>query len=480
MSWIDNRLRQCSRETPDRLWLAEARTAMQLTFGEAAQIVDRYRQILVAKGVVPGQRVLLAVKNPLHFALLWLAILDWGAVAVPLNAQSPVPEWERTIDQLEISWCVCDQMPSDWSQFYSSTEGPGQLCWAGPFRKQANLYPTGGVVLFTSGSTGEPKPVGLPLKSLWSAALDVAFSHQLQSSDRGYCPLPLFHVNAQVVALLSSLAAGSSLVLDGQLDRQRFWQQIDDWEITWANLVPTLLTLLLKDQQHQPTHPERIRFLRTASAPLPGSVKSGAEKTWGIDIVQSYGISEAAGPVTVNTETRLKPYSVGQPRGVKVALLPSTGGTWEIGLRGARVIDPEWGPNGWAKTRFYEGWYRTGDLGHADRDGDFYVDGRIKEVINRGGEKVFPAEVESVLLSHPMVKECAVVGRPNPVLGEDVVAYVVADNLSAIETELRGVVQGQLSAYKAPVSYIAVDQLPRNATGKLMRQHLQQRSSQLA
>ncbi|PSR32068.1 MAG: hypothetical protein C7B46_16015 [Sulfobacillus benefaciens] len=297
-----------------------------------------------------------------------------------------------------------------------------------------------------------------------------------KSGGRGYCPLPLFHVNAEVVGVLSSLAARASVILDLKMTRHRFWQSMEEWNITWINLVPALLTLLIKDGSYASFRSQRIRFLRTASAPLPSSVKIAAENMFGIEVVQSYGISEACGPVTVNISGSEKPHSVGMPDGVEVTLL--TNG--EIGIRGPRVIDPAWGPNEWAQSRYIDGWYRTGDLGHFDPDGNLYIDARVKDVINRGGEKIFPAEVESVLLSHPAVYECAVVGRPNPVLGEEVVAFVVAENLPAIEHELRSLVATQLSPYKAPAAYLMVNQLPRSGTGKILRHHLIQRSSQPA
>lgn len=479
MSQIQEQLQEWSKNTPEFLWLGEGATGDWVTVADAAQIVRHYVAMLTDFGVEPGQRVLLGVSRPIRFALLWLALLDLGAVAVPVDSAAPRSERSRMADQLSVSWMVVDEFLASGTDFGNGivmVDDQGRLSLIRSVLQTGDRYASGGVVLFTSGSTGEPKPVGLPLAALCQAAKRVAVSHKLGPNDRGYCPLPLFHVNAEVVGVLSSLAAKSSLILDLKMARHRFWQSMEEWKITWINLVPTLLTLLIKDSSYASFRSERIRFLRTASAPLPSSVKIVAETMFGLEVVQSYGISEACGPVTVNLAGNEKSHSVGTPDGVEVTLL--TNG--EIGIRGSRVIDPAWGPNAWAQSRYFDGWYLTGDLGRFDSDGYLYIDGRVKDVINRGGEKIFPAEVESVLLAHPAVDECAVVGRSNPVLGEEVVAFVVTKNLHAIEPELRSLVADQLSPHKAPTAYLTVNQLPRNRSGKILRHQLLQRSTQPA
>ncbi len=479
MSQIQQQLQEWSQNTPQFLWLGEGATGDWVTVADAARLVRHYVAMLTDFGVEPGQRVLLGVSRPIRFALLWLALLDLGAVAVPVDSSAPTSERIRIAGQISVSWMVADESTAGETApgvGVVMVDGKGRLSLLRSDLQTGDRYTSGGVVLFTSGSTGEPKPVGLPLAALCQAAKRVAVSHHLGPNDRGYCPLPLFHVNAEVVGVLSSLAARSSLILDLRMMRHRFWQNMKEWKITWINLVPTLLTLLIKDSGYLPFRSERVRFLRTASASLPTSVKIAAENMFDIEVVQSYGISEACGPVTVNTAGKEKPHSVGVPDGVEITLL--MGG--EIGIRGPQVIDPAWGPNEWAQSRYFDGWYRTGDLGHCDPDGYLYIDGRVKDVINRGGEKIFPAEVESVLLAHPAVYECAVVGRPNPVLGEEVVAFLVTNNLNTIEPELRSLVASQLSPYKAPTVYMAVNQLPRNRSGKILRHQLLPRSTQPA
>ncbi len=478
MSWFESQWDAWAPERRTVPWITIGQTEETLSIDQALSAIKSHRETLYGAGLGRGQRVLLAVSNPIQFITAWFAIIDIGAVAVPVSPLAPPAEWDRIHATIRLSAAILDDTQASIADDRAFTiirmRQDGRIEAPGLVSPCANPYGSGGVVLFTSGSTGEPKPVGLSLGVLMHAAQDVVNAHQLSPSDIGYCPLPLFHVNAEVVGVLSSLVAQSSLVVDNGLSRTGFWDLIEKVGATWINLVPTLITLLLKDPEATPKKTQRIRFIRSASAPLPDSVRTGAETRFGIPLVQSYGISEAGGPVTVESQRHLfgDRGGVGRPWGVSVKILPHSSGHGEIAVQGPRVMDPQWGPNAWIQARMSDGWYRTGDLGHFDSPGLLHVDGRVKDVINRGGEQIFPGEIEDIFLTHPKVRECAVIGHPNPVLGEEVVAVVATDDLDAIESELRQLAETYLSPFKRPIRYLAIDMLPKNRTGKILREAL--------
>lgn len=480
MSWLQNQIGTGDPERVKTPWITIGQTEETISREGLLAAVKRHQVELHRAGLAPGERVLLGLSHPIHFITAWLAIMDMGAVAVPVSPLAPAAEWDRIHTSVGLSAAVIDYSRADLLHHPSYapilTDSQGQMQATRPVTPGLARYASPGVVLFTSGSTGEPKPVGLSLATLLQAAQHVVDAHHLRSSDVGYCPLPLFHVNAEVIGVLSSLLAESTLVVDQGLSRVGFWDLIDHVNATWINLVPTLITLLIKDPDGQPKNGHRIRFIRSASAPLPDSVRKTAEARFGIPIVQSYGISEAAGPVTIESTRHVLGVrgGVGRPWGVAVKILPHPSGHGEIGVGGPRVMDPGWGPNAWIESRLTDGWYRTGDLGHFDASGLLHVDGRIKDVINRGGEQIFPGEIEDILLTHPKVRECAVIGQPNPVLGEEVVAVIATDDLLAIEDELRRLAESFLSPFKRPVRYKAIDALPKNRTGKVRRDVLRQ------
>jgi acyl-CoA synthetase (AMP-forming)/AMP-acid ligase II len=481
VSWLET---QMGTGDPERLktpWITIGQTKETISREEALAAVKRHQVELHRAGLAPGERVLLGLSHPIHFITAWFAIMDMGAVAVPVSPLAPAAEWDRIHNSIGLAAAVIDQTRTDLLHTpppYASifTDPEGRMQATRPVTPSPSRYASPGVVLFTSGSTGEPKPVGLSLATLMQAAQHVVDAHHLMPRDVGYCPLPLFHVNAEVIGVLSSLVAQSALVVDSGLSRAGFWDLIDQVNATWINLVPTLITLLIKDPESKPKYGHRIRFIRSASAPLPDSVRKTAETKFEIPIVQSYGISEAAGPVTVESTRHVLGTrgGVGRPWGVAVKILPHPSGHGEIVVGGPRVMDPEWGPNAWIQNRLTDGWYHTGDLGHFDASGLLHVDGRIKDVINRGGEQIFPGEIEDILLTHPKVRECAVIGQPNPVLGEEVVAVIATDDLVAIEDELRRLAEADLSPFKRPVRYTAIDALPKNRTGKIRRDVLRQ------
>ena len=309
----------------------------------------------------------------------------------------------------------------------------------------------------------------------------MASHHRLSPADRGYCCLPLFHINAEVVGLLATLAARACLVVDRKFSRRGFWPLIEEKRITWINAVPAIITVLAMDPVERPAG--RVRFIRSASAPLAPSVLERFEQAFGIPVVETYGMTEAASMITANPlDGPRKPGSVGLPAGAEVRVVPVPGATDGVGrvqIRGRGVIT-QYAAGGRAGAIDPDGWLDTGDLGRLDSDGYLFLAGRSDDVINRGGEKIYPRDIEDFLLAQDGVSSAAVVAAHDEVLGERPVAYIVpagswsADKLEYALLEACG--EG-LPRAKRPAAFFVVEEMPLGRTGKISRRRLRELAS---
>ena len=342
----------------------------------------------------------------------------------------------------------------------------------------------------TSGTTGDPKGVILDEYQIAWSADHVRTSHRLTPADRGLTVLPFFHVNGPVVGLCASIMAGSTIVIARTFSRSRFWSWIGAYQVTWASIVPTIVAILLGTDR--PAFlPGVLRFIRTGAAALPATDLRAFEAKFGIPLIETYGLTEAASEVTANPVPpgRHKPGSAGLPVGVSLRICRprvdgdevlhevSRGETGEMCISGPSVISAYYGNAD--KESFQDGWFRTGDLGYQDEEGYLFITGRLRDVIIRGGENIAPREIEEVLETYPTVREAAVIGRPDAIYGEQVVAYIVANGPWSPELaqQLHAYAARRLSAHKVPVDFIAVDALPKNALGKVAHRLLQARDA---
>jgi acyl-CoA synthetase (AMP-forming)/AMP-acid ligase II len=419
--------------------------------------------------------------DPLGYATALVSLLGAGRVAVPLDPAAPAAEVGRVLAVARPAAVVSDG-PEGLPPGLPVLAGPDPDADPGPAR---GVRPAGGIFLCTSGTTGSPKGVLLSERQLTHVAVGVAIHHRLTPADRGYCCLPLFHVNAEVVGLLATLAARACLVLDRRFSRRGFWAAIEDKQVTWINAVPAIITVLAADPAAAPSS-GLVRFVRSASAPLPPSVLGRFERTFGIPVVETYGMTEAASMITANPlRGPRKAGSAGLPAGAEVRIvqrdgqryLPCPAGTvGRVQIRGRGVIS-EYAENGPAGAIDPDGWLDTGDLGHLDRDGYLFLAGRSDDVINRGGEKIYPREIEDVLLAQPGVRFAAVVAARDEVLGERPVAYVVPAGPGPgqpLEDALREACEAALPRPKRPAAFHLVPELPVGPTGKVARRRLRE------
>jgi oxalate---CoA ligase len=515
-------------------YLADARGPATLSYAGLLETVIDVERRLDAAGLPPGARIVVRLDQPVDYATALVAIIAAGRVAVPLDPGAPDTDVARvlgvarpaavvyrvdaaspvdtvyavgavspvgTVSPVDAASPVDTVSEVDTVSRLDAARGDargGQRGEAtGPFEiaefdfdvidsvDPAGLVSAtsgtagGGIFLCTSGTTGTPKGILLRDEQLAHVASSVVDCHRLTTADRGYCSLPLFHVNAEVVGVLATLRAGARLALDRKFSRRGFWQLISERGITWINAVPAIISILAIEPPV--SRPAALRFVRSASAPLPLAALERFEGALGVPVVETYGMTEAASMITANpVDGPRKPGSAGRPASAQVRVELGDGGAarpGEIGrvqIRGAGVIT-SYDSGGRPGVIDADGWLDTSDLGYTDDDGYLFLVGRSDDVINRGGEKIYPREIEEILLAQPGVRSAAVVGVVDEVLGERPVAYVVTDAAtvaSAVEAALGEACAARLPRHKRPSEFCVVAEMPLGPTGKISRRQL--------
>jgi oxalate---CoA ligase len=478
------------------LYLADARGPAALSYAGLLDAVTDVERRLDAAGLPPGARIVVRLAEPVEYATALVAIVAAGRVAIPLDPSAPDTDVARVLGVARPAAVVyrmdaapgADQgdltgeatRPFDTAEFDFDVIDDFDLDVAEP-QPQRGGPPagnTGGIFLCTSGTTGTPKGILLREEQLAHVASSVVECHRLGRADRGYCSLPLFHVNAEVVGVLATLRAGAFLALDRKFSRRGFWPMISEQRITWINAVPAIISILAIEPPVG--RPAALRFVRSASAPLPLAALERFESALGVPVVETYGMTEAASMITANpVDGPRKPGSAGRPAGSQVEIALAGGGTaapGEVGrvrIRGAGVI-AAYDSGGRPGVIDAAGWLDTSDLGYLDADGYLFLVGRSDDVINRGGEKIYPREIEEILLAQPGVRSAAVIGAVDDVLGERPVAYVVTDAAVAGEVEelLREACAARLPRHKQPSEFFLVGEMPLGPTGKISRRQL--------
>ena len=339
------------------------------------------------------------------------------------------------------------------------------------------------LILHTSGTTSRPKIVPLLHRNICASADHIATSLALSPADRCLNVMPLFHIHGLIAAVSASLCAGGQIFCTPGFDALRFFGWMSAQRPTWYTAVPTMHQAILSRAARNESiiADVPLRFLRSSSASLPPQIFAALEDTFGAPVIEAYGMTEAAHQMAANPlpPKPRKPGCVGIAAGPQLRIADETDNTLIDGLGEIVISGPnvtpgyESNPDANAKSFFEAGgarWFRTGDQGQLDADGYLTITGRLKEIINRGGEKISPREVDEVLMDHPAVAQAVTFAVPHGKLGEDVAAAVVlAQDKTATEQELSGFVQERLARFKVPRKIVIVAEIPKGATGKLQR-----------
>ncbi|HEU0303201.1 MAG TPA: AMP-binding protein [Gaiellaceae bacterium] len=486
---IPGLLRHWAEERPDAPSLL-APGARPLSYGRLYEQTSRVAARLRAIGIRPEDRVAIVHPHGPELAAAFLAVSS-AAVAAPLNPAYRMSELDFYLSDLQVRAIVVARPASSQLRLLAERRRarlveiePVESAEAGVFRLARGRWRRSGhvapgetaLVLHTSGTTARPKLVPLTHDRLCLSARSVARSLELTEDDRCLNVMPLFHIHGLVGALLSSLSVGASVVCAPGFHAPSFHAWLAELEPTWYTAVPTMHQAILA-RMPPAGATTSLRFIRSSSASLPERVHRSLERAFGVPVIEAYGMTEAAHQIASNPlpPGERKPRSVGVPTGVEITVL-GEGEVGEVAIRGDTVFDG-YAANPEANAEaFVDGWFRTGDEGSIDEDGYLFLRGRTKEIVNRGGEKVSPAEVEDALLGHPDVEQAASFAVPDERLGEDVgAAVVVREGSSVTERELQERVAEQLADFKVPSTVRIVREIPKGPTGKLQRLGLAER-----
>ena len=448
---------------------------------------------LQAAGIGCGDRVAIAMGNGPELVIAFLAVAT-AATAAPLNPAYRADEFAFSYEDtcatalLVLPGTQADAraaMRPGMRLIEATAQSDGTLAFtidASPstFSPQPSFATPDdvAVILHTSGTTSRPKRVPICQRNLATSAANIIETYQLGPEDRALCVMPLFHIHGIVASMLSTLASGGTLICPPGFDALRFWGWVAQYRPTWYSAVPTMHQMLLAraERNREVIRDNPFRFIRSSSAPLPPVVMERLETTFAAPVLESYGMTEASHQMTSNPlpPAPHKAGRVGIGIGVDVGIMDNVGNLLaqgergEVVVRGGNVVDGyENNPEANASA-FSNGWFRTGDQGYLDADGYLALTGRLKELINRGGEKISPLEIDDVLLRHPAVAEALAFAVPHKTLGEDIHAAVVLKT-EASEGELREHCARSLADFKIPRQIHILDALPRGATGKLQR-----------
>ena len=471
-----------------------------LTYAALRDLISHSTRHLRSLGIGPADRVAIVLPNGPAMATAFVAVAT-SACAAPLNPGYQAEEFRFFLDDLQASALIVAAGSNSPAIDVARQRGTQILALtttktapAGAFELEqldppavpssstATPQPTAetALILHTSGTTSRPKMVPLSAGNLRASAANIAGTLRLQENDRCLNVMPLFHIHGLVGALLSTLHAGASIYCTPGFNALKFFSWLEAAKPTWYTAVPTMHQVILAraGRNRAVAQSTALRFIRSSSSSLPPQILTGLEAAFNCPVIESYGMTEAAHQMASNhlPPGHRVPGTVGFAAGPEVAIMDEDGTlllpaeTGEIVIRGPNVMSGyENNPAGNAAA-FSGGWFRTGDQGEIDQTGLLRITGRLKEIINRGGEKISPREIDEVLLDHPAVTQAVTFAIPHKSLGEDVGAAVVfADGATATERELRDFVARRLAAFKVPRMVKILPELPKGATGKVQR-----------
>ena len=472
----------------ERTAIIQPDSGIEITYSKFRDQVFSLADSLVSLGIGPGDRVATVLPNGLPAIVSFLAASIAGTAA-PLNPGYRQDEFSFYLEDTSAKILLCP--PDGAPEARKAAEGKvpayslemdetGFVRIAGATNGRKSAAPSNdgvALVLHTSGSTGRPKRVPIRHRNLAASARNIVSHYSLSPDDVALCAMPLFHVHGLVASTISTLASGGTVVVPSKFNPLSFWRTVRDYRVTWYSAVPTIHSLLLsRAGDERPAGCEGLRFIRSCSAALPPEMMAKMESIFGAPVLEAYGMTEASHQMASNPQppAARKPGSVGHGTGVKISIMDqagnhlATGARGEVVIQGSNVVDGyENNPEANAES-FTNGWFRTGDQGFLDADGYLTLTGRIKELINRGGEKIAPREIDEVLLAHPAVAEAVAFGVPHATWGEEVAAAVVLCELQP-EAAILAYCKAHLADFKRPKKLYIVETIPRTVTGKIQR-----------
>ena len=447
---------------------------------------------LLARGIVPGERVAATFTNTPEIIVAFFGAAGARATFAPLNSAYTYDEFVFYLEDIAPALLLLAPGTVSAARAAAATLGIpiAELALDAQGTPALDGHPLHAwhdvtaldddVALFlhTSGTTSRPKGVPLTHANLTTSAHNIGQWYRLVPSDVSLCVMPHFHVHGLIFSTLSVLAAGGSVIVPEKFSASAFWPTVHEYAVTIVSAVPTIYrTLMLRADEDNAPQPgtHGIRFLRSSSSALPAVEMQRLEARFGVPVIEAYSMTEAAHQMCANPlDGPRRPGSVGVGAFVDVTILDEAGvelpigGIGEVAIRGKNVTHGYHNNDAANAVAFTNGWFRTGDFGTLDDAGYLRLTGRLKEMINRGGEKISPLEIDDALLSHPGVREAVAFGVPDEKYGEAVSAALVLEPGTSAADVLAHV-RTKLASFKVPASVHVVDAIPKTATGKIQR-----------
>jgi acyl-CoA synthetase (AMP-forming)/AMP-acid ligase II len=485
---------------PDKHFLFSEADGRAYTYAEFCGAVNRTVGLLAAHGVSKGDAVSLLMPNSTEYVIAYFACWALGAVAGPVNSLLKAEEIAFVIKDSEAKALLVhpDFVPTIQSiqnqlprlqaviEFDDEEKATRAFETIDAATAPEVTLEDNAIIIYTSGTTGKPKGCVLTHGNLIANARQISEWLGFSKDDRLLTVMPLFHMNAVSVTTMSALYAGGSTVVSPKFSASRFWQIISDYQITSFGSVATMLSMLLS------TYPEgvppglkteQLRFAMCGSAPVPIEVLQGFETKFNCLVIEGYGLSESTCRSTFNPpNSRRRPGSCGMPIGNEMRVVDeedrevADGELGEIVLRGENILKGYYKNEQATAAAFRSGWFHTGDIGYRDADGFFYIVDRKSDMIIRGGENIYPREIDEVLYQHPSVASAATIGIPDPLYGEEVAAFIVLkEGREPTQDEIISFCRERLADFKCPKTIQIVEDIPKGPTGKLLKRELAKR-----
>eukprot|EP00256_Glycine_max_P053142 XP_014619651.1 oxalate--CoA ligase [Glycine max] len=498
-------LRHVAAKFPSRRAISVA-AKFDLTHSRLHRLVESAAAQLVSAGVKPGDVVALTFPNTIEFVVMFLAVIRARATAAPLNSAYTAEEFEFYLSDSESKLLLTSpegnkpaqaaasklsiphatasitKAENEEAELSLSLLNHPELNSVNSVESLVNDPDDVALFLHTSGTTSRPKGVPLTQYNLLSSVKNIDSVYRLTESDSTVIVLPLFHVHGLIAGLLSSLGAGAAVALPaaGRFSASAFWKDMIKYSATWYTAVPTIHQIILDrhSSNPEPVYP-RLRFIRSCSASLAPVILGKLEEAFGAPVLEAYAMTEASHLMASNPlpqDGAHKSGSVGKPVGQEMGILDESGRVQEAGISGEVCIRGSNVTKGYKNNvaantaSFLFDWFHTGDIGYFDSDGYLHLVGRIKELINRGGEKISGREVDAVLLSHPEIAQAVAFGVPDAKYGEEIYCAVIPREGSNVdEAEVLRFSKTNLASFKVPKKVFITDSLPKTATGKILR-----------
>ena len=493
---ISELLRSRVDENPDKIFLFSQADGRQFTYQEFAKAVDRTAALLLGKGVGRGDVVSLLMPNGVEYVIAYFACWQLGALAGPVNSLLKPQEIEYVISNSEAKVLLVAseffpvvnslraKLPSLTAiiQFDDEAKATEHMALVSQSTSKVDRDDEA-IIIYTSGTTGKPKGCLLTHGNVIANARQISQWLGFGVEDRLLTIMPLFHMNAVSVTTMSALFSGGSTVVSPKFSASRFWQLISDYQITSFGSVATMLSMLLAtypDGVPEGLKTKQLRFAMCGSAPVPSETIKCFEETFNCLVIEGYGLSESTCRSTFNPpDLRRRAGSCGLPIGNEMRIVDDNdqdvdvGQLGEIVLRGENILKGYYKNPEATAIAFRNGWFHTGDIGYRDGDGFYFIVDRKSDMIIRGGENIYPREIDEVLYQHPAIAAAAVVGVPNDLYGEEVAGFVVLRaGSTASEGEIIEFCKARLADYKCPKTIRFVKDIPKGPTGKLLKREL--------